>query len=293
MKTFINEAEPTTKDLEMIEVETCEFKAGELLTADEELKCARLVAEGGAESKTARDKLVNGNIRLVKFVARKYIGRGVDFEDLVSIGIEGLIAAVDKFDYKLGYRFSTYAVWWIKQAIIRGVAKEGGNIRIPAHLAEKIYKVKKAQAELAQEENETPDIEKLSAMTGLTINQVNLALNAMNSVISIDSKISEEGEATIGDTIPDKNATDPYEECENNNLHSILEGVLSSLTEKEARVLQLRAGWGGVRPMTLEEIASLPEFDVSRERIRQIESKALHKIRRNSANISKLRGFAS
>lgn len=293
MKTFINEAEPTTKDLEMIEVETCEFKAGELLTADEELKCARLVAEGGAESKTARDKLVNGNIRLVKFVAKKYIGRGVDFEDLVSIGIEGLISAVDKFDYKLGYRFSTYAVWWIKQAIIRGSAKEGGSIRIPAHLAEKVYKVKKAQAELAQEENETPDIEKLSAMTGLTSKQVNLALNAMNSVISIDSKISEEGEATIGDTIPDKNATDPYEECENNNLHSILEGVLSSLTEKEARVLQLRAGWGGVRPMTLEEIASLPEFDVSRERIRQIESKALHKIRRNSANISKLRGFAS
>lgn len=293
MKTFINETEPTTKDLEMIEVETCELKAGELLTANEELECARLAAEGGADSKGARDKLVNGNIRLVKFVARKFIGRGIDFEDLVSIGIIGLISAVDKFDYKLGYRFSTYAVWWIKQAIIRGIANEGGNIRIPAHLAEKVYKVKKAQAELAQEENETPDVEKLSVLTGLTSKQVNLALSAMNSVISIDSKIGDESEATVGDLIPDKNAADPYEECEINNLHSILEGVLSSLTEKEARVLQLRAGWGGVRPMTLEEIASLPEFDVSRERIRQIESKALHKIRRNSANISKLRGFAS
>lgn len=252
-----------------------------LLTAEEEQQLARTISEGGKDAKDAREKLITANLRLVMHYAKKYVGRGVELSDLNTMGTEGLIKAVEKFDYKLGYRFSTYASWWIKQSISRGISDEGSAVRIPVHMSETINKIAKVTKEYYQNYGDDPSTEEICEMTGFDKKKVENALASMYSMVSMDTKIGEDGDSTLEDFIADTHTIDPGEEVINAGLKDDMQKALKILNEKEAKVLCLRYGIGAGATMTLEEIAKLPEFGVTRERIRQIEAKAMRKLQHN------------
>lgn len=264
-----------------------------LLSTEEEIALSKSIKEGGEKALEARNKLVQSNLRLVIHYAKRYLGRGVDIEDLNAMGIEGLFKAAEKFDYTLGYKFSTYASWWIKQAISRGIADEGNLVRIPVHMSETIHKVRRAQKALTQEWGEEPTIEKLAEYCGLPENTVLAAIQAMYSIVSFETKVGEDGDTTLEDFLADEKQENPCDVAVAMDLKEAIRLVLGHLTAKEATVLALRNGIGAEYPMTLEEIANLPGFGVSRERIRQIESKALRKIRLNPRLLNLLRDFAA
>jgi len=252
-----------------------------LLTFEEEQQLARAIIEGGEEAAEARERMVNSNLRLVMHYAKKYVGRGVELDDLNTMGIEGLLKAVEKFDYSRGYHFSTYASWWIKQAISRGIADEGATVRIPVHMNESISKVTRVIKEYYQQNGENPSIEEICEITGYDKKKVEDAMASMYSMVSFDTPVGEEGDSTFGEFLPDTNSVDPCDAAMGSTLKENVGEALNTLTEKEALVIRHRYGIGGGEMMTLEEIAKLPEFGVTRERIRQIEAKALRKLQRN------------
>ena len=257
----------------------------DLLSMDEEIKLAERILDGDEK---AKKRLSEANLRLVVSIAKRYVGRGMLFLDLIQEGNLGLIKAVEKFDYTKGFKFSTYATWWIRQAITRAIADQARTIRIPVHMVETINKVKKVQSQLLHKNGQEPSVEDLAAELDMPQDKVREILKVAQEPISLESPIGEEEDSHLGDFIPDYDAPVPEEAATHTLLKEQLNEVLATLTPREAKVLSLRFGIEDGRPRTLEEVGK--EFNVTRERIRQIEAKALRKLRHPSRN-KKLKDF--
>jgi RNA polymerase primary sigma factor len=248
-----------------------------LLTFEEEVSLAKAIEKG---SQIARESLINANLRLVVSIAKKYIGRGLTFLDLVQEGNQGLMRAVEKFDWHRGFKFSTYATWWIRQAITRAIADQAKTIRIPVHMVETINKVYKATRALTQRLGHEPAIEQIADEVGISIEKVEEIYRISQDTTSLSTPVGDDEDSFLGDFIEDTTQMSPYEETSKELLRESIEEVLSSLDERETKVLSLRFGLMGETPKTLEEVGKI--FNVTRERIRQIEAKALRKLRHPS-----------
>ena len=248
-----------------------------LLTPEEEIDLAIRIADNDQE---AKDRLTKANLRLVVSIAKRYVGRGMMFLDLIQEGNLGLIKAVDKFDYTKGFKFSTYATWWIRQAITRAIADQGRTIRIPVHMVETINKVKKTSNMLLHRDGKDPTPEDIAAELSMPIDKVRDILRISQEPVSLETPIGEEEDSHLGDFIPDEDALSPADAAAMTFLKTKVNEVLSTLTPREAEVLRLRFGLKDGTPQTLEEVGKA--FNVTRERIRQIEAKALRKLRHPS-----------
>ncbi len=283
--------EPTEEELENIELAVPEGISIEdpvrmylkeigkvpLLSADEEKDLAMRMEKGDED---AKKRLAEANLRLVVSIAKRYVGRGMLFLDLIQEGNLGLIKAVEKFDYKKGYKFSTYATWWIRQAITRAIADQARTIRIPVHMVETINKLIRVQRQLLQELGREPYPEEIAEKMNLPVERVREIQKISQEPVSLETPIGEEEDSHLGDFIQDDNVPVPSEAAAETMLKEQLDEVLKTLTEREKKVLRLRFGLDDQRARTLEEVGK--EFDVTRERIRQIEAKALRKLRHPS-----------
>ncbi|MBM3205609.1 RNA polymerase sigma factor RpoD [Candidatus Shapirobacteria bacterium] len=248
-----------------------------LLTAEEEVDLAQRIEKG---EKKARAKLIQSNLRLVVSIAKRYLGRGMTFLDLIQEGNQGLMRAVEKYDWRRGYKFSTYATWWIRQAITRAIADQARTIRIPVHMVETINKLSQTARRLTQELGREPSDEELGKKLEISPQRVREIFKIAQETTSLEKPVGDEEDSFLGDFIQDTNQPSPYDSASKQFLKENIEEVFQTLSEREAKVLKMRFGLGGYRAMTLEEVGK--EFGVTRERIRQIEAKALRKLKHPS-----------
>lgn len=269
-------------------------KESGLLTAEQEQALGARRMAGGADGAKAREEMIKANLGLVAYCAKDYEGRGVEEEDLLAMGITGLIRAVDRFDYTKGYRFSTFAVNWIRQAILRGMKDSDKTIRLPEYMATNIARIRREAERIKQKTGSEATLEELSEATGMDQKKIRLCLEyGTRNTVSLDAVVGEDGDTSRGELIADEKATNPEKAVLDKGINGAIRTVLTMLPEKEAAVLTMRYGLDGNEPMTLEQVAKHPQFGLTRERIRQIENRAINRIRHSYKMKEQLCEYAS